>query len=427
MEYTPRCTITDQDPALKIVMPQAMPTTRHRFCMWHIMTKVGEKVGVALWHNTDFKKVLNSTVWDDTLTVDEFERKWDTLIKDYQLEEHRWFAQLYEARALWIPAYFNDIEMGGLLRTTSRSESENSYFGKFTNNHSSLVEFIAQFNSAIREQRHKQKRLIAENEGSYPETKTPLSIEKHAAKVYTINVFYEFQEEVWEGSFTCHITDKPVGDIRTYKVEETGGKMYEVTEAPNETKIECACKKFTRVGILCKHVLAVMKATGYESIPERYLVPRWRRDACAHPIHDVPWAKTTNIPTTNESSRVANQLWSEFYNCMGLVSGWPNKMDQMLATLQQLKQDLQKERQQPLDSGNTETMFETLLGSSKPGDIQIKPPKVAKNKGSGKRLKSNKEKAITKTQKKKERTCNICDLPGHNSRTCPEKVAPDEA
>ncbi|XP_019157977.1 PREDICTED: protein FAR1-RELATED SEQUENCE 5-like [Ipomoea nil] len=119
MEYTPRCTITDQDPALKIVMPQAMPTARHRFCMWHIMTKVGEKVGVALWHNTDFNKALNSTVWDDTLTIDEFKRKWDTLIKDYQLEEHRWFAQLYEARASWIPAYFNDIEMGGLLRTTS--------------------------------------------------------------------------------------------------------------------------------------------------------------------------------------------------------------------------------------------------------------------------------------------------------------------
>ncbi|XP_019176456.1 PREDICTED: protein FAR1-RELATED SEQUENCE 5-like [Ipomoea nil] len=406
MEYAPRCTTTDQDPALKIVVPQTMPTTRHRFCMWHIMTKVGEKVGVALWHNQDFKKALNSTVWDDTLTTDEFKRKWETIMKDYNLKDHRWFTQLYEARASWIPAYFNDILMAGLLRTTSRSESENSYFGKFTNHHCSLVEFIAQYNNAIGEQRHKQARLIAENEGSYLETKTPLSIEKHATTVYTINIFYEFQEEAWEASFTCDIIDKHnIGDIWKYTIKDTNGKMYEVTETPQEREIECECKMFNRVGILCRHVLLVMKTKGYESIPEKYIVPRWTRNACAHPLYDVPWARKTNITKTNETTKVANQLWNEFYNCMGLVNGWPDKMDQMLATLQQLKKDLQKEAQQTQEGAHTESVFEKLVGSSRPSDIQIKPPQVAKNKGSGKRLKSSKEIATTKNQKKKERTC----------------------
>ncbi|XP_019190783.1 PREDICTED: protein FAR1-RELATED SEQUENCE 5-like [Ipomoea nil] len=274
MEYAPRCIITDQDPALKIVVPQTMPTTRHRFCMWHIMTKVGEKVGVALWHNQDFKKALNSTVWDDKLTIDEFKRKWETIMKDYNLKDHRWFAKLYEARVSWIPAYFNDILMAGLLRTTSRSESENNYFGKFTNHHCILVEFMAQYNSAIGEQRHKHARLIAENEGSYPETKTPLSIEKNATTVYTINIFYEFQEHVWEASFTCDIIDKHNrGDIWKYTVKDTNGKMYEVTETSQAKEIECACKKFNRVGILCRHVMLVMKTRGYESILEKYIVP----------------------------------------------------------------------------------------------------------------------------------------------------------
>ncbi|XP_019164315.1 PREDICTED: protein FAR1-RELATED SEQUENCE 5-like [Ipomoea nil] len=427
MEYTPRCTTNDQDPTPKIVVPQTMPTTKHRFCMWHIMTKVGEKVEVALWHNTDFKTALNNIVWDDTLTIDEFERKWATLMKDYKLEEHRWFGQLYEARTSWIPAYFNNILMGGLLRTTSRSESENSYFDKFTNNHCSLVVFMAQYNSAIGEQRHNQKKLITENDGSYPENKTPLSIEKHVATVYTINIFYEFQQEVWDASFTCHITNKNnVGDICIYTVEETRGKMFKVTEIPTSKTIECACKKFTRVGILCKHAVLVMKARGYESIPQKYIIPRWTRDACAHPLYDAPWARKTNIPKASETTKVANQLWSEFYNCMGLVNGWPNKMDHMLATLQQLKKDLERERQQTQDNGNNESVFKSLAGASRPSDIQIKPPKVAKNKGSGKRLKSNKEKATTKIQKIKQRTCNICDLPGHNNCTCPEKLASNE-
>ncbi|XP_019186463.1 PREDICTED: protein FAR1-RELATED SEQUENCE 5-like [Ipomoea nil] len=424
MEYTPRCATTDQDPALKIVVPQIMPTTRHRFCMWHIMAKVGEKVGVTLWHTTDFKKELNNTVWDDTLTIDEFERKWTTLMKDYNLEAHRWFAQLYEARASWIPAYFNDILMGGLLRTTSRSESENHYFGKFTNHHCSLVEFMAQYNSAIGEQRHNQSKLNAENEGSYPETKTPLSIEKHAARVYTVNIFYEFQKEIWDSSFKCHITDKNnLGDTWTYQVEETGGKIYEVTEIPSTEQIECACKHFNRVGILCKHVIQVMKTRGYETIPQKYITPRWTRDACAQPLYDVPWAKRAKIHKTTETTKVANQLWNEFYNCMGLVNGWPDKMEKMLETLQQLKKDLENERQQTQEHPPNECVFERLIGSSRPSDIQIKPPQVAKNKGSGKRLKSNREKAATNNQKKKARTCNICDLPGHNSRTCPNKLA----
>ncbi|XP_019191063.1 PREDICTED: protein FAR1-RELATED SEQUENCE 5-like [Ipomoea nil] len=345
-------------------------------------------------------------------------------MKDYNLEEHRWFAQLYEARASWIPAYFSDILMGGLLRTTSLSESENNYFGKFTNHHCSLVEFMAQYNSAIREQRHRQSKLNAENEGSYPETKTPLSIEKHAARVYTVNIFYEFQQEVWDASFKCHIIDKnTLGDIWTYQVEETSGKFFEVIEIPRTEQIECACKNFNRVGILCKHVLQVMKTRWYETIPQMYIVSRWTRDACAQPLYDVPWAKRTKIPKATKTTKVANQLWNEFYNCMGLVNGWPDKMDKMLATLQQLKKDLENERQQTQEGANNESVFERLVGSSRPSDIQIKPPKVAKNKGSGKKLKRNREKATTNNQKKKERTCNICDLPKHNSRTCLVKLA----
>ncbi|XP_019180274.1 PREDICTED: protein FAR1-RELATED SEQUENCE 5-like [Ipomoea nil] len=428
MEYTPRCTITDQDPALKVVIPQTMPTTRHRFCMWHIMTKVGEKVGVTLWHNEDFKKDLNSTVWDDTLTIEEFESKWKTVMKQYNLEEHRWFTQLYEARASWIPAYFHNIPMEGLLRTTSRSESTNSYFGKFINPHCSLVEFMAQYNSAIGEQRHNQLKVIAENEGSYPKTKSPLSIEKHAAKIYTISIFYEIQQEIWEAGFTCHIRDQTKeGEIWKYRIEDTSGKMFEVTQHPASKNIECACNKFNRMGLLCRHVVLVMKAEGYDTIPEKYIVTRWTRSACAHPMYDVPWATKTNNTKTNEATKMANKLWSEFYTCMGLAKGWPDRMDQMLATLQQLKKDLEMEMQETHENGNNKSAFERLIGAHRPGDIQIKPPTVAKNKGSGRRIKSNKEKATEKRHSKKERTCNICDLPGHNSRTCPDKVTPYES
>lgn len=64
------CVITDQDPAMKEVIPQIFPDTRHRFCMWHIMTKVNEKVGVKLAKDEIFRRKLNAVVWDETLGRD---------------------------------------------------------------------------------------------------------------------------------------------------------------------------------------------------------------------------------------------------------------------------------------------------------------------------------------------------------------------
>ncbi|XP_019172811.1 PREDICTED: protein FAR1-RELATED SEQUENCE 5-like [Ipomoea nil] len=41
MGRVPTCTVTDQDPAMRVAISRVFDTTRHRYCMWHIMTKVG--------------------------------------------------------------------------------------------------------------------------------------------------------------------------------------------------------------------------------------------------------------------------------------------------------------------------------------------------------------------------------------------------
>ncbi|XP_031131943.1 protein FAR1-RELATED SEQUENCE 3-like [Ipomoea triloba] len=286
------------------------------------MTKVGDKAGIELAKNLEFRKALNSAVWDETLTIEEFESKRQKVMEDYNLVNHRWFAQLYEACASWIPAYFNDIFMTGLLKTTSCSEAENSYFGSFTNNYCTLVEFFMQFNSAIEEQRYKQAKLSAECEGSFPETKTPLPIKHQATTLYTTNMFYEFQTELWEGSFNHHITARSnTRDEWTYTVLEKGGKPFEVTRHKDVEKTDCMCMKFTRLSIFCRHVLLVFKTEEMEEIPGQYIVTRWTRDTCTRPVHDIWWAKHNNIQAENEARSVANQLWNEFYTCMGLVNG----------------------------------------------------------------------------------------------------------
>ncbi|XP_076890054.1 protein FAR1-RELATED SEQUENCE 5-like [Bidens hawaiensis] len=54
----PKVVVTDQDPAMKQAIASIFLNTRHRLCMWHIMKKLADKVGVALCNNEDFKRKI---------------------------------------------------------------------------------------------------------------------------------------------------------------------------------------------------------------------------------------------------------------------------------------------------------------------------------------------------------------------------------
>ncbi|XP_031111947.1 protein FAR1-RELATED SEQUENCE 5-like [Ipomoea triloba] len=149
MGHSPRCVVTDQDPAMQIAIERVLPECRHRFYMWHIMTKVGKKIGPELAKDEVFHRRLNGIVWSDKICADEFEVQWNVLMEEYCLADHRWLCKLYAERSFWIPAFFMDLPMSGLLRTTSRSEAQNNVFGQFTRPHSSLVEFYVQFESVL--------------------------------------------------------------------------------------------------------------------------------------------------------------------------------------------------------------------------------------------------------------------------------------
>ena len=52
--HMPICLITDQDPAMKVAIEDVFKSTTHRFCLWHIMKKLSEKVGCSLNGDTEF-------------------------------------------------------------------------------------------------------------------------------------------------------------------------------------------------------------------------------------------------------------------------------------------------------------------------------------------------------------------------------------
>jgi hypothetical protein len=73
---------------------------------------------------------LNGCVWGSE-TPEEFENQWNAIMIVYSLERNEWLAHKYQIRESWIPAYFMDIPLEGVIRTTPRSESSNSFFNCF--------------------------------------------------------------------------------------------------------------------------------------------------------------------------------------------------------------------------------------------------------------------------------------------------------
>jgi transposase-like protein len=76
--------------AIEIVFPK---TTRHRYCLWHILRKLPEKFGAHAQFN-GIKSALNTSVYDSR-TIEEFEENWKLLVETYKLEDNDWLNGLY--------------------------------------------------------------------------------------------------------------------------------------------------------------------------------------------------------------------------------------------------------------------------------------------------------------------------------------------
>ena len=180
---------------MKAAIAQVLPNTTHRFCMWHIMDKVPEKVGSDIKNDEDFWKLLNECVWGSE-NSDEFESRWNSVMIKYVLTGNEWFSTKFNMRESWIPAYFMDIPLAGLLRTTSRSESANSFFNCFIHRKLSFVEFWLRFETALECQREEE--LLADNKSLHTSRKlmTPWVMEKQCSVIYTHEIFSKFQEQL---------------------------------------------------------------------------------------------------------------------------------------------------------------------------------------------------------------------------------------
>ncbi|KAK0581819.1 hypothetical protein LWI29_018359 [Acer saccharum] len=241
----PKAIITDQDKAMKNAIAIVFPTTRHRFCIWHVLKKVPEKLGSYDSYKTEMKSALMKSVYDSQ-SVEEFEISWDQLITTYNLHKNAWLQSLYAKHEHWVPAFLKDYFWVG-MSTTQRSESMNAFFDGYVHVKTNPKEFVNQFDNALKK---KFENGNVANFHPFSVTTPCISrspIDKRFQELYTNSKFKEVQQQVTGMIDMNPKLHKSDGAVKTYLVKDevhleefTKLVTYSVDFSEEDSSAECS-------------------------------------------------------------------------------------------------------------------------------------------------------------------------------------------
>ncbi|CAI9296532.1 unnamed protein product [Lactuca saligna] len=426
----PQLVLTDQDPTILQAVEAIFPTSNHRLCMWHIMKKLQAKVSADFLKNTDFRKRFTKLVWNVYIEPEVFESRSKLLMRKFKLQDKRWFKDMYRDRKLWIPAYFKDMPLHGLMKTTSRSESVNSYFNKYSNSGNLLIYFMMNYDTAIGKQRNAQQKLEHDTKNAKHEMTLPSGLLEHAAVVYTKKIFFEVKKEIFKAAWYCSIDSVEKIDrwqvvmiTQTDKSKQLKIKCKVELKLP-EKEVKCSCNQFIRTSILCHHIFVVLKNNHIEEIPKQYILRRWRRDAISSHLLAM---KHVAMEIEDDTFKLLTEAYNNIEYWLDHFKRSKEKLLEFVektCTLKQAAMEFGSSSQ--TSSDNDEEEIIRMLGiRSIPDEINIHPPASIRTKGSGtkKRMVSAIEKAVA-AAKKKTRMCTGCNqYVNHNLRTCKVRLA----
>ncbi|XP_010254494.1 PREDICTED: protein FAR1-RELATED SEQUENCE 4-like isoform X2 [Nelumbo nucifera] len=274
----PKTIVTDQNEAIKAAIAQVFSNVRHRFCLWHILNKIPEKLGHATKKHGNFMVEFDKCIYR-SWTEEEFEDQWSKMVHIFELSGDEWLKSLYEDRKQWVPTFMRDNFFAG-ISTTQRSESIISYFDKFMYKETSLIEFVEQCRVALRDRYEKESKAESDSWHGTPALKSYSPYEKQMSTIYTHEIFKKFQVEVL-GIVSCQVRkDKEDGTTTVFRVEDFGVQQ-DFIVAWDETKseISCLCHCFEYNGFLCRHMMVVLHTSAVSEIPSHYILKRWTKDA----------------------------------------------------------------------------------------------------------------------------------------------------
>jgi hypothetical protein len=181
-----------------------------------------------------------------------------------------------------------DIPLSGILRTTSRSESANSFFNRFIHRKLSFVEFWLRFDTALECQREEELKQDHKSLHSISKLMTPWPMEKQCSMTYTHEIFTKVQEQIIASRDHCFIQGITDGEeYKVFTISSLSGKERLVHFNKLSLIGRCSCKLFESHGILCCHIIQVLRAERQIELPDYYIMTRWQK-RCKRFVFYIP-------------------------------------------------------------------------------------------------------------------------------------------
>lgn len=184
---------------------------------------------------------------------------------------------------------------------------------------------------------------------------------------------------------------------------------------PKDDTINCSCMLYVHQGVLCRHMFYILNMKEIDQIPSKYILRRWQKDIIGDGI----------LKKKYSYSQYGGKIETLIQDAYGIIRSSINKLvhdedefNKFVSQLQELNNGISS-CITSTESSSKGDQIEAILGVTVPDVINIQNPVGIKNKGcgTGKRLKSNKEKAV-EASKKRLRLCTLCHKPYHNARSC---------
>ncbi|KAD2804488.1 hypothetical protein E3N88_37865 [Mikania micrantha] len=276
---------------------------------------------------------------------------------------------MFAIRNRWVPAYFREIQMCCLMKTTSRCESSNASF---------------KMNSG--------------------------SVQKEIIKGMML-CFITNYEKTPDGveTFTVHHADKRSNIINEFQVE---------IHLPKQV-LSCTCMGFTRIGYLCRHVFCVFRYKKVEKIPDDFIIRRWTKNLLPSNLFS---SDKLLAGDNSEMSLKMNELMDLVTQCMDLLIGDVEEFDSFFEQIKDMKQNLFEKLKIEASTRSRLSEIRDLVGDFDDSEVLFSALEGIRNKGSrGKkrRVVGPHETAAVKS-KKTLRKCRTCqELVYHDTRNCP--------
>ncbi|KAG2711955.1 hypothetical protein I3760_04G102500 [Carya illinoinensis] len=417
----PETLITDDNKVMAKAIAEVLPNTAHRLCLWHILQKCSEHLAHIYNKFPDFQKDFRHCI-HETITIDEFEEEWTSILVKYVLVDNTWLQNLYRQRDMWVPAYLRRTFCAG-MSTTQKNESMNKFFKNYACSSTMLSDFVHQYEKSLDACYFKEKKKDMRTKSTRAILKTCYKIEEEAVLVYTRKSFMIFQDELFNSQRYKSTKFQKDGESKTYGVTLHGEEtpIYYVTLESGQEKTTCTCHMYEFMGIICRHILCVFgKKSKLDMLPQHYILKRWTVNAKNRVILEIPISEA-HVTTQDDPTMRKSKSMMQFYEILELGSQSIQKFNYLSHALDKIHKELlltKDTQENSLESGDMSTNNSAMLKSQVVLNFSqtIQDPPRVPTKGRSKSLQTKNPK---KTQPAKKRHCSICKNEGHAKNNCP--------